>query len=152
MRLNVVRRHLVVLAALLVKTYPPTLAHRVIVLEAHRGGRTGAGEGEEEGADQRTVAQAHHTVGRDAGEQRLGLLARRHARLAHGRAVPRPAHSRGWAVRHHLADHQPVEQHADGGHLLLHREGGALAADLLHVGGHVHRLNGGQGQAVPLTP
>jgi len=139
----VVHRHLVVPAALLVQPQPPAPAHRVVVLHPQRQGGADAGEAVEQRADQRPVAQAHQTVGRDGGEQRPGLLARRHAGLAGGRDVLRPAHRRGRVVRHHLADHQPVEQHADRRQVLLDARRRPPAAEQLDVGRHVHRPDGG---------
>ena len=43
---------------------------------------------------------------------------------------------------------QPVEQHADGGEVLLDGRGGFGAGELLDVGGDVYRLDAGQGEAV----
>jgi hypothetical protein len=50
------------------------------------------------------------------------------------------------------AGSQPVEEHADGGQVLLDGGGGFLASNQLDVGGDVQRLDGGQGQAVLLAP
>ena len=53
----VVRRHFVALAAFFVQPYPPALAVRVVVVDAHRDDGADAGEGVGHDADQRAVAQ-----------------------------------------------------------------------------------------------
>ena len=52
----------------------------------------------------------------------------------------------------HLADYQPIEQHADRGELLLHvrRRVGLLAA--LYIGRHVDRPDGAECAPPCLTP
>ena len=52
-----------------------------------------------------------------------------------------------------VAGHQPVEQHAQRGQVLLHRGRGELALQLLHEGGDVERLHVGElRQAVRRAP
>ena len=43
--------------------------------------------------------------------------------------------------RHHLACHQPIEQHADAGEMLLDRRRRHLAAQLLDIASNMHRLH-----------
>jgi hypothetical protein len=54
----VVRRHLVALAAFLVKAHPPPFALGVVVLDLHGDDGADAGEGVSHHADQRAIAQA----------------------------------------------------------------------------------------------
>ena len=64
-----------------------------------------------------------------------------------------PADGRGRVHRHDLARHKPVEQMADRGEALLDRRRGALAAELLDVGGDVQRLHvGDRGDAGAFAP
>jgi hypothetical protein len=55
--------------------------------------------------------------------------------------MTRPAHGMRRIRRHDLAGHQPVEQHTDAGQMLLHRRRGAFTAQLLDIGGDIHRLH-----------
>ena len=93
-------------------------------------------------------------AGVDAVEELAGLVGGEHGRLAAFDDVLRAAYRAGRVEGHDAAAGQPVEQHADGGQVLLDGGGGDLRslAELLDVGGDVHRLDVGQGQAVPLAP
>jgi hypothetical protein len=51
------------------------------------------------------------------------------------------AHGVGRVQRHDLADDEPIEEHADGGQVLLHGRLGMGAAELLDVAGDVDRLD-----------
>ena len=68
---------------------------------------------------------------------RFGWL--QHRRLARPDDVCRPAHRGGRVGGHHLPDHQPIEQTADGGQMLLDRGGAIPAVHLVDVGGHRDR-------------
>ena len=48
-----------------------------------------------------------------------------------------------------LADYEPVEEHTDGGQVLLHGRPGSLAAEFLQPGCDVNGLNGGQIRELP---
>lgn len=68
---RVVRRHRVLLAALLVQPHPSVLADGVVVADAHGDDRADAGKGEQQRADQRTVAQPDQLADVDGRDQRL---------------------------------------------------------------------------------
>jgi hypothetical protein len=87
--------------------------------------------------DQRSISQPHQGLG-DGIEQRACLLGGEDGRLAPLHGVPGSLHHGGAIAGHHLADHQPVEQHAHGGQALLDRGGGMGLPQLLDIGGHVH--------------
>ena len=65
----------------------------------------------------------------------------------------RAAHRMRRVGREHLADDQPVEQHADGGEVLLDRRLGGGFLQRLDIGGDVQRLDVGElGDAVLFEP
>ena len=74
---QVVRRHLVLLAAFLVQPHPPALALRVVVLDVHVERGRDPGEGVDQESDQRAVAQPDDRRHIDAVEQLLALRRRR---------------------------------------------------------------------------
>ena len=80
-----------------------------------------------------------------------GFLSGQDGRFAAFDAVLRAANRSGWVEGQDAAAGQPVEQHADGGEVLLDGRGGFGAGELLDVGGDVYRLDAGQGEAAVLT-
>src|SRR5271157_4774181 len=56
----VMRRHLMPLAAFLMKTNPPALALGIVVLDAHGDDRANAGKSERHHRNQRPIAQTDH--------------------------------------------------------------------------------------------
>ena len=65
----------------------------------------------------------------------------------------RAAHSMGRVHVDDVAGHEPVEQHADGGQVLLDRWSGEMALQILHEGGDVEGLYVGKlVQAMQLAP
>ena len=64
----------------------------------------------------------------------------------------RTAHRRRRIGRHHLADHQPIEQHPHRGELLLDRRRRDRALQLLYMGGDVKRPDRGWRQAAIFAP
>ena len=62
------------------------------------------------------------------------------------------AHCGGGIYRQDLADHQPVEQHADGGQPLLDGRRRKLASEVLDPGGDVHRFDVKQTKAGLVAP
>jgi hypothetical protein len=116
---SVMRRHLVALAALLMQAHPPALAVGVIILDAHGDDCADAREGEGHHRDQRAIPQADESRHVARVEQLARLFAGQHRGLAGLDDVLQPAHGMGWIGRDDLARHQPVEQHADRGEVLL---------------------------------
>jgi hypothetical protein len=115
------RRHLMTLAAFLMQTDPPALALGIVVLDAQGDSRADAGKGERHHRDQRTIAEANQGRRVDAVQQLAGLFAGQHRGLAGFDDVLGTAHRMGRIGGDDLARHQPVEQHADGGQVLLDR-------------------------------
>ena len=135
------RRHFMALAAFLVQTDPPALALRKIVLDAHGDGRADAGKGEGHHRNQRPVAQADQRRRVDAVEKLARLFARQHRGLAGFDDVLRTAHRMSRIGRDDLAGDQPVEQHADGGEVLLDRRLLEILAKRLDIGRDMQRLD-----------
>ena len=69
------------------------------------------------------------------------LFAREHRGLAGFDDVLRTAHRMRRIGRDDLASHQPVEQHADGGQVLLDRRLLKILAERLDIGGDTQRLD-----------
>ena len=137
----VMRRHLMALAAFLVQPHPPALAVGVVVLDAHGDDRADAGEGEGHHRNQRPVAQPDHGRRVDAVQQLAGLFAGQHRGLAGLDDVLGAAHRMGRIGGDDLAGDQPVEQHADGGEVLLDRRLLEILAKRLDIGGDMQRLD-----------
>ena len=132
------------LAALLVEPDPTPALLDVVVLDPHACCRADTGEGVAHERDEGAVAKPEQGSGVDGGEQLVHLLGREHGSLALADAVLRSSDSmRGVGLQDVTGD-QPVEQHPDCGQVLL--DGGLRvgAAELLDVGGHVHRRHSGK--------
>ena len=149
---GVMTGHGVLLAALLVQAQHPRRAARPEILDLHCQCSGDARIAIGEGGDQRSVAQVAHSLGWDAVDQPPPFVALQHRRLARLDDVLGAADRGGRVVRHHLADHQPVEQHADGSELLLHTRGRRAGLQCLDVGAHVVRPYLRQRQAALLAP
>jgi len=81
------------------------------------------------------------------------LVLGEHRSLAPAHDVLGSAHRVGRVHGQHLADDQPIEQHADGGEVLLDRRLGRRLLQHLDIGGDVHGLDIGQlTDAVLLDP
>ena len=140
----VMRRHLMPLAAFLVQANPPALALGVVVLDAHGDDGADAGEGEGHDGNQRPVAQPDHGRRVDAVQQPARLFGIQHRGLAGLDDVLRAADRMRRIGGDDLADDQPVEQHADGGEVLLDRRLLEILAERLDIGGDVQRLDVGE--------
>ena len=138
---QVVAGHVVALAALLVQPQPHAPALGVVVANGHSQGRGDAREAVDQHADQCPVAQADHLIGRQAVEQIARFVRAENRGFPAGDAVLGPAHHGGRVGRQDLTDDQPVEQHAQGGELLLDGRHGVVPAEPLHPGGDVYRLD-----------
>ena len=134
-----VDRHGVVFAAFFLEPQPPALALLVVIRDAHADDGRDARKAVDHHGQQRAIAQAGEGRGVDRIQQlpRFGGL--QHRRLAGLHDVGRPAHRGGRVGGHHLPDHQPVEQPADGGQMLLDRRGAIPAVYVVDVGGHGDR-------------
>ena len=157
----VVRRHFVALAAFFVKAQPPAFTFRIVVLDPHGDDGADAREGIGHDADQCPVPQAHERRGIDAVEKRPRILYRKHRGLATVDDVFGPANGVGRVDGEDLTGHQPIEAHANGGEVLLHRRLAVglvgvlmgLQEHLLDISGHMERLDVGQlMQPVLLAP
>ena len=85
-------------------------------------------------------------------EEFMGLLGGEHGRLALLHDVLRTADGGGRVHLQDLADDQVVEEHADGGEVLLHARSVERLPELLDVGGDEHRLQLLQGKPVDVAP
>ena len=146
----VVRGHGVLLAALLMQAHPAAALLDVVILDPHAGGRADAGECVAHERDEGAVAQPEQGAGVDGGEQLVHLLGRKYGGFALADAVLRPAHGVSRIGVQDVARHQPIEQHADRGQVLLHGGLGVGAAELLDVGGDVHGRHPGEVVQTPL--
>jgi len=157
----------VLLAAFFVQANPSATALNKIVAHLHLEHGVDAREAVDHHRDERAVAQADeggfgafrlavarrvscdwHTV-----EQLPRLFGRQHGRLAFFHDVFGAAHGVGRIHLKDVADHQPVEQHAERGQVLLDRGRRELAFELLDECGDVEGLDGGEfPDASPLAP
>ena len=86
-----VTRHAMFLATFFVQTDPQSAVLPVDVRDSHTQRRTDAGEGENEKADQRTVAEADHGCGVDAVEELARFRRRQYGGLAGARPRAKPS-------------------------------------------------------------
>jgi hypothetical protein len=131
----------VAFAALFVEPDPPALAVGKIVLDPHRHHGADAREGVGHDADQRTVAQADESRGIDALDQDASLVGGEHGGLAALDDVLGPAHRGGGIAGEDAASDEPIEQHADGGEVLLDGRLRHSLLERLYIGGDVERLD-----------
>ena len=136
--------HFVPLAAFLVQAHPPALARRIIVLDPHGHGRAHACEAVGHHADQRSIAQADQSRHIDAVEQLARLIWREDRRLASFDGVLGPTDRMGGIDSDHLADDEPVEQHADRGEVLLDGRLLEILAERADVSRDMHGLDRNQ--------
>jgi hypothetical protein len=148
----VVRWNGVELAALLMQAEPCAAALQVVVVHAHSQYRRDTRKAVDHDCDQRPITQPHDGIGRDGVQQLSGVLGGEDWRFAAPGNVLRPSHRRCGIEAHHLAGHQPIEQDADRGEMLLDRRRGQLAAQQLDIGRKVHRLQLFQRPAVLIAP
>jgi hypothetical protein len=91
--------------------------------------------------DQRAIAQADEGRGVDALDQDAGLVGREHGGLAALDDVLGAAHRGGGIAGEDSAGDQPIEQHADGGEVLLDGRLRHSLLERLYIGGDVERLD-----------
>ncbi len=108
----------------------PARALGLQILDLHFQRRANACEAISEGGNQHPVAQVANVLSRDGVDQPPPLIAFQHGSFAGLYHVLWAADGRCRVRGHHLAGHQPVEQHPYGCELLLHirRRMGLLAA------------------------
>ena len=133
----VMRRHVVSLPALFMKPYPGSFALDIHVLNAHEEHRSDPREGVDHERDERPIAQAHHGARVDAREKLPRLLGGKDGSLPLLHDMPRASDCVRWIGREHLVDHEPVEEHPQGGKLLLDRGRGEPCREFLNIGGDV---------------
>ena len=137
----VMRGHFMALAAFLMQPHPPALALGVVVLNTHGDDRADAREGEGHHRNHRSISQPDDGRRVDAVEQLAGLFTGQHRGFAGFDDVLRPPHRMGRIGRDDLASDQPVEQHANGGEVLLHRRLFKILAERFDIGGDMQRLD-----------
>ena len=101
---------------------------------------------------QGAIAQAAEGRRVDGVQQQPRFGGLQHRRLARPDDVGRPAHRGGRVGGQHLPGHQPIEQAADGGQMLLDRGGAIPAVHLFDVGGHGDRRQLGEREPVRVAP
>jgi hypothetical protein len=137
----VMGRHLVALATFLVEADPPAFSVGEVVLDPHRHYCPDAGEGVGHDPDQRAVAQADEGRGVDALDQGAGLVGREHGGLAALDDVLGAAHRGGGIAGKDAAGDESIEQHPDGGEVLLDGRFRHPLLERLYIGGDVERLD-----------
>lgn len=143
---------LVKLPALLVEPQPSAFALRVVVLDEHADHGGYSGEAVEHRRDERAVSQADDGVCRDGVDELTRFLGREHRRFALFDDVLGATHGGRRVKIHNLPGHQPVEEHFDGGQVLLHGRVGEPDGEALDVGGNVDRPDVVQRQTALLAP
>ena len=149
---RMVAGHDVMFSAFLVQPELPSRALRPEILNLHLQRRANPGEGIGEGGDQRPVAQIAHRLGRDGVEQLAPFLAVEHRRLTGFHDVLRAAYGGGRVMGKNLTGDQPVEQHADGGELLLHVRGGMALCATLYICTDIEWPDRSEAAALCFTP
>src|SRR5229473_2715444 len=104
----------------------------------HAERRANAREGENQKTDQRPVTQAADCSGVDAVQELARFERTQYRGLASADHVFGTAHGGGGIYSEYLANHQPVEQHADGREPLFDRRRRKSAAYILDPGRDVH--------------
>ena len=113
----------------------------VVVGHAHGDRGRDAREAVDEHAEEGAVAQARKRREVDAVEQRPGLRGREHWGLAGLDDMLWSAHGARGIEGEHLADDEPVKQHAQRRQVLLDARGGERSGELLDVSGDHHGLD-----------
>ena len=144
--------HGVFFTTLFVETDPETAMLPIDVGYGHTQRGADAGEGKNEQADQRPVAQADDGLRVDAVEELTRFGRGQDRGLAGAHHVFGATHGGGWVHSEHLADHQPVEQHAYGRQPLLDAGRRKLPPEALDPGGDVYRLDVEQAEAGLVAP
>ena len=131
----------VVAPALLVEANERAGRLGVVVGHAHGDCGAHAREAVDEDPEERAVAESRKRCNVDAVEESPGLCGGEHRSLAGLDDVLGSAHgARGVEVQH-LADDEPVEEHAKGREVLFDTRGGQGAGELLDVGRDHHGLH-----------
>ena len=107
------------LAALLAQPQPPALALQVVVVDVHVHDGRHPREAVDHHPEQRLVAQTSDGRRVDRVDKQPHFPGLEDRRLAPLHDVGRSPHSGGRIPRDHLTDHEPIEQPADGGQVLL---------------------------------
>jgi len=116
-----------------VEPEPPPLTLGVVVFDFQTDRGTNPGERVDEDADQGAIAETTDGFGLDGVEELTSFLAREERCLAALHDVSWTAHCTGRIRWHDLTDDQPIEEHSDGGEVLLHRRLGVSRTELLDV-------------------
>ena len=125
---------------------------QVVVAHTHSQYRRDTRKAVDHHRDQCPVAQPYDGVGRDGIQQLAGVLSGENRRFAAPGNLLRSTHRSGGIEAHHLASHQPIEQDADRGEVLLDRRRGQIAAQQLDIRRKVHRLQLLQCPGVLIAP
>jgi hypothetical protein len=129
------------LAAFLVQSHPASATLRVVVLDPHFDDGTDPPEGINHCCNDRPIAKTDDIRVVDRIQQRARFLLGQNWRFAFLNRVLRASDRRGRIRGHDLADHQPIEQHADGGEMLLDRGLGESSTEQFDVRRDVDRFN-----------
>ncbi len=143
---------LVDLAAFFVEPHPAAALLNIVVLDLHLNHGADAGKGVAHERDERAIPEPDELSGVDRIEQCPHLLGRENGGLALLDAVPRSPDRMRRVGGHHLARHQPVEQHPDSGEVLLDRGLGELTTKLLYICSHVNWLDLAKEKMTLLAP
>ena len=133
--------HFVDLAVFLAEAQPPAFFPGEVILNGQTHGHAGPGEGVRHHGDQGAIPQAHDRIGVHTGQQSRGFPGRKHRGRSLAHRMAGPADGMRRVRRDDLAGHQPVEQHAYAGEVLLDGRCGHFTAKLLNVGGDVDGLH-----------
>ena len=148
----VVSGNFVALTSLFMKAKPPAFALLKIVLGVHPDDGAHPGEAVDHHANECSIAQSRNRRRVDRVEQLPRLVRRQNGRLPFLDDVLRAADRRCGIARNGLPKHEPIEEHPNGGEVLLHTRFGKGRADFLYIGGDVDRLNVQQRQTMMLAP
>ena len=132
--------HLVLLAAFLVQPDPATPALYVEIFNLHGNCRSDTRKRVDHQADQGAVPQAEKETGVDGIEQCSCFIGLQNGRLPTSLGVFRASDGVRGVRWNDLADHHPVEEHAQRGRPLLHGGPGVQPELRLDKCRHMHRF------------
>jgi len=148
----VMRRHIVTLSAFFVQAKPVPFALREVVFDVHGNDRTDASKAEHHRRDEGSIPKARNRFDLDAVEELPRLVGAEHRRLALLDDVLRTANGCCGVHRYDLADNEKVEEHADGGEVLLYGRTSDELLLLLDVSGDQDGVEMGEREFVEVTP
>jgi hypothetical protein len=145
-------RKVVALAAFFVKAKPSTIFLLKEILDVHRDNGTDSGKAEQHDADDCAITESFDRRYIDAVKKLAGFLGGKARRLATPHHVLRPPDTTCGVHWQDLASDKIVEEHSDGGQMLLHGRSRVVETKLLDVRSNKEWIDIDQGEMLRLAP